>query len=56
MHTRDECKNHIAVVDTIWNEAFDSSLEHQSEGRMQFIFDLCNQYAISTYNTVMPQR
>jgi 2-polyprenyl-3-methyl-5-hydroxy-6-metoxy-1,4-benzoquinol methylase len=43
MHTRDERKDHIAV-DTIWNEAFDFSLEHQSEGRMQFVVDLSNQY------------
>lgn len=43
MHTPAERKNHI-VVDTTWNEAFDLSLEHQSEGRMQFIAGLTNQY------------
>ena len=47
MHTRDERKKHI-VVDTIWNEVFDSSLEHQNEGRMQFIIDLSNQYVQHT--------
>jgi ubiquinone/menaquinone biosynthesis C-methylase UbiE len=43
MHTLAKRKNHI-VVDTNWNEAFDLSLEHQSEGRMQFIAGLTNQY------------
>src|ERR671921_665451 len=43
MHTRTERKNHIAV-DTSWNEAFDSFLEQQSDGRMRFIFSLTNQY------------
>jgi ubiquinone/menaquinone biosynthesis C-methylase UbiE len=43
MHTLAKRKNHI-VVDTIWNEAFDLSLEQQDEGRMQFMVDLSNQY------------
>jgi ubiquinone/menaquinone biosynthesis C-methylase UbiE len=38
-----ERKKHI-IVDTIWDEAFDSSLEYQSEGRTQFIVDLSSQY------------
>lgn len=38
-----ERKNHI-VVDTVWDETFDSSLEHQNEGRMQFIVGLSNKY------------
>jgi hypothetical protein len=41
MHTRAERKSHIAM-DTIWNEAFDLSLEHQDEGRMKFIVSLTN--------------
>jgi hypothetical protein len=49
MHTLAKRKNHI-VVDTNWNEAFDLSLEHQSEGRMQFIADLTNQNIIQQSN------
>jgi 2-polyprenyl-3-methyl-5-hydroxy-6-metoxy-1,4-benzoquinol methylase len=43
MHTRAEREDHI-VVDTSWDEVFDSSLEDQTEGRMQLIAGLTNQH------------